>query len=436
MGVYAQTTLNSYIPLGVSVFEATLIAIQGSTVRKAGRALAGISLLGIVASTAVTAANPVLKLHPPDRQQLNFAALSAIVEEEAGVRLIADPSDEAGDDPLASLRDGSADLAILENTRPFREGVRTIIPLYNGVVHIAARSGISKEVFLNRERPPVVHIVGNSHTGALVADMLFDRAVSIPGVYRRWTSADVDEPDFIFYVGPIDPQNTSWFRPGFELISLARIDSAGAEFYTQGISYLVPQLEPSRIPARTYSLPGNEEGIDTLAVKMLLTARRDLDAETVYRLVATLVEQKARFAAVEPALFRWMRADNLTADFSFPLHRGARQYLERDEPGFLERYAELLNFFVYVIVLIVTGVLGLGRWRARRRKDRIDTFYVRVFELRRTVGLEDSDLVLQRLEEIEAEAFAGLIDERLAADDSFRIFTELADGLRRELKGY
>ncbi len=380
------------------------------------------------------AAKDVLRLHPPDTHQLDFPAVSRIVEEETGLRLEADPSNEQGDDPLASLFDGSADLAIVENTRPFQPGVRTVLPLYRSVLHFAARQGLKSSDFAEEKRLPRVQIVNESHTGRLVAELLFERAEVLPDTFEPWTVGNPGQPDFVLYLGPINPGNVSWVPEGFALISVSRFDAAGAEFYIDGISYLVPQLRPTRIPALTYRLPGNETGIDTLSVDMLLVAHQSTDASVIYALTQALLEQKARFAAADPALFRWLSSDFSDSDFAFPLHRGARQYLNRDEPGFLERYAEALNFIVYLSALSVTGLLGFGRWRARRRKDRIDSFYLRVLELRRESAFADPLEQLNKLEKIEEEAFAGLVAEKLSADDSFRIFTELAEGLRRELK--
>lgn len=393
-----------------------------------------VALILLWALSSVATSATVLRLHPPDNQQLNFAALSAIVEEETEIRLEPDASNVDGGDPIDSLLDGSAQLAIIENTRAFQAGLRSVLPLYQSVVHLAARQGLSIDEVRGSGRALKMHIVHNSHTARMVLDLLFERASDLPESYELWRPGDPGDPDMLLYVGPINPHNTSWFPEGFTLVPLSRFDPAGAEFYIDGISFLVPQLSSTRIPALTYSLPGNEVGIDALAVDMLLVAHKATDPSAIYQLTRVLLEQKPRFAAVEPALFRWMNGDFSAVDFTFPLHRGARNYIERDEPGFLERYAESLNFLVYLIVLLFTGAATFGRWRARRRKDRIDGFYLRVLDLRRNAGFDDPNRLLGELEKIEDEAFQGLIAERLAADDSFRIFTELAEGLRRELK--
>lgn len=391
-------------------------------------------LAGTLGFTACAQAERTLFLHPPNSTQLNFPALSRIVEQEAGLYLKADPSDDPGDDPLLSILDRSADLAIVENTRTFTDGVRTVLPLYEGVVHFSARKGFDPAEFRDADRQLRVEIVNNSHTAALMARLIAERSEELSGDFLRWREGDPGQPDLQFYVGPINPQNTDWFREGFALIPLGRMDAAGAEFYIDGIQFLVPQLRAARIPALTYNLPGNEAGIDALAVDMLLVAHAQLRDETVYDLTATLLEEKARFVAVEPALFRWLRSEFDEHELAFPLHRGARQYFERDEPGFLERYAETLNFLVYLTVLLLSGLLALGRWRARRRKDRIDGFYARVLDLRAHQGQRLPRELLEELEGVEREAFEALINERLAADDSFRIFTELVHGLRRDLE--
>jgi hypothetical protein len=390
-------------------------------------ALAALALLLVAAA----AHGADLRLYGAMHAELDVPEFSAIVEQETGVRIVrVDP----GGDPLQALADDAADLAIVENTRPFTAGLRTVLPLYRAVVHMAVRDNIDWEQWAATGHTPRIEFLGAAHTGELVAGLLFERARDTLGDYVPWRAEDGGEPDFIFYVGPLLPQKTSWFRPGFRLASMDRIDSAGAEFYSEGISYLHPQLSPAKIPALTYSLPGNEAGIDALAVDMLLLTRRDASAARIYRIVEVLLEQKARFAAAEPQLFRWLDERFDPSQLNFPLHQGTRDYLAREEPGFLERYAETFNFIVYVVALTVTGLVGLGRWRNRVRKDRIDRFYVRLLAVRRRIGKEPAEVLLEKVDALEGEAFDLLTGERLAADDSFRIFMELVAGLRRELR--
>ena len=63
----------------------------------------------------------------------------------------------------------------------------------------------------------------------------------------------------------------------------------------------------------------------------------------------------------------------------------------------------------------------------------MDTFYTRVMAIRDRRGQEGAHHLLAELELLEREAFEWLIAEKLAADESFRIFTDLAGRLRDDL---
>ena len=64
----------------------------------------------------------------------------------------------------------------------------------------------------------------------------------------------------------------------------------------------------------------------------------------------------------------------------------------------------------------------------------LDTFYERVLAIRERAASEPVDALLEELGALEKEAFGLLIAERLAADESFRIFTELLGQVRSELR--
>ncbi len=100
----------------------------------------------------------------------------------------------------------------------------------------------------------------------------------------------------------------------------------------------------------------------------------------------------------------------------------------------MERYAETINLLVYMAFLLITGFIAFGRWRNHQKKDRIDVFYQRVFEIRDRIGQQSAEQLLAELDALEREAFDSLIREKLLADESFRIFTELLGRLRYDLQ--
>ena len=79
----------------------------------------------------------------------------------------------------------------------------------------------------------------------------------------------------------------------------------------------------------------------------------------------------------------------------------------------------------YLLFALLTGVFGLARLHSHRKKDRIDEFYSKIMAIRMRAMNEPHEPLLLELHQLELEAFDSLISEKLAADESFRIFIEL-----------
>ena len=279
-----------------------------------------------------------------------------------------------------------------------------------------------------------IHVANNSHAGHTFLELAARRQGLTADDYILSPALVPGEADLIIYFGPIVAGKPSWYQPGYRLVSLDHELKSNRHFFQEGINFVVPQLDPIVIPAFTYQLPGNEDPLHTLAVDTLLVTRKGVPEKLIYEMARTLIEQKSRFTAIAPGLFSGVSESFDPMELNFPLHRGTRRYLQRDEPGLLERYAETINMLVYLVFLILTSLIAFARWRAHRKKDRIDTFYTRVFSIRERAEGEDLKQLRQELDALEKEAFESLIAEKLAADESFRIFTELLSNARSTLE--
>ena len=82
--------------------------------------------------------------------------------------------------------------------------------------------------------------------------------------------------------------------------------------------------------------------------------------------------------------------------------------------------------------------VALVRLRQRVKKNRIDEYYARVLRIRaetlQHAGGRDWDAAIERIRDVDSEAFDELIDERLLADDSFRIFLTLSSETLHEFE--
>lgn len=390
-------------------------------------------LLLAVALTACSDARAPLRLHTLAYQQLDVAPLRTAIDSKDFD--ISPVEIDPGMPPLQALTGNIADLTTVENSTPFEPGVRTVIPLYQSVLHLLVRDDISLEKLRDSGDEIDIHVVNDSHSGRTFIELVAARARVLAGKVHLVNRLVPGEPEAIVYFGPINPNSTPWYQPGYHLVSLADAGPTAAAFLREGVSLLVPQMQASTIPALTYGLPGNERSLQTLEVSTLLVARKQAPASQIYELTRTLVEQRARFAALEPDIFSWVSERFDRERLNFPLHEGARRYLERDKPGPLERYAETINLLVYLGILAVTSVAGFVRWRSQRKKDRMDTFYSALLTVRERAYHEPAEDLLEELRALELRAYRLLIEEKLAANESFRIFTGLLAEVRAELQG-
>lgn len=373
-----------------------------------------------------------LRMLPPVDANFDPSSLQIIFSEHSNAR-VALAEGARGMSPLEALTSNMADISVVENSATFVSGVRVILPVYESVLHVLIKEGVTRPNAGQSLKGASFYIANNSEAGHNFVDLLTRRQGLGQDDFRKSLQFEPGVTDVIVYFGPVDTENTAWYKPGYAFSSLNGRFNPQRKFYEEGVGYIAPKMHPKIIPALTYQIPGNEQPVLTVAVEALLVTRRDIPESVIFGITKTLLEQKPRFTAVAPSLF-----DGLTESFdqyslSFPLHSGARRYLERDEPGLLERYAETINLLVYLVFIVMTGFLGFARWRARRKKDRIDTFYVRVLAIEGRVQLDNHDLLRGELADLESEAFDSLIKEKLAADESFRIFTDLMARTRRQL---
>ena len=162
-----------------------------------------------------------------------------------------------------------------------------------------------------------------------------------------------------------------------------------------------------------------------MAVDKLLVANESLPVAVVYDLADELARLQPALRALSPSAFQTL--DNDDASYTFRLHPGARDYLQRDEPGLFERYSGIAEVLVTALIGAVSGTFAVLQIYNRRRKNRIDRFYVAVMAIRnREVHTEQQRAAaMDELHALEEQAFAMLVKEELAADESFRIFTDL-----------
>ena len=90
-----------------------------------------------------------------------------------------------------------------------------------------------------------------------------------------------------------------------------------------------------------------------------------------------------------------------------------------------------------MLIDVFSAIFGGVRIYRMRRKNRIDTFYYAVMTIKKSVddslSQEGRREKAKEVRALQATAFEMLVDEKLAADESFLIFITLSNDVLRQL---
>jgi hypothetical protein len=242
-------------------------------------------------------------------------------------------------------------------------------------------------------------------------------------------------PDVVIIFSPISPQRVAEY-PDYLLTSIGTPQDIGSGGLIDAAVLLNPHFRPFVIPAGTYG-EATPEPVATIAVDKILVARRDLDSTVVYDLINEILRLRPALAASRPGLFQQLSADFDTSRSTYIVHSGAQAYLQRSAPSVYERYSGVAEVIVTALVALVSALYAGARIFKMRRKNRIDRYYAAMLDIRNS--LRDSkdpaehQQAIRKVRELQNEAYGLLVDEKLAADESFRIFITLSDNLLRQL---
>jgi TRAP-type uncharacterized transport system substrate-binding protein len=353
-------------------------------------------------------------------------------ESTISVALTGSPvSDEAALDALIA---GDADIALVSNNMPFRSGITTVMPLYPTVLHIGYREGRDTSSGVELLRGAKVFAGAPGSASRLMFETVLSR-LELTAEDFSYLEIGEQAPDVFVVFAPISPERIDEF-PGFRLLSLGSPDDIGHGSAVDATTLLNPQLEPFVIPVGTYG-DATPAPVLTVSVDMLLVARSDLDAAVVYDFVHELLRLRPALAALRPGLFRMVSDDVDSSNSTFILHKGLLAYTERDAPTVYERYSGIAEVAVTVLIALISAMFAGVRIFHMRRKNRIDVFYTETMAIRESIsGSATSDeraTAIQKIRELQTKAFEMLVDEKLSADESFRIFVSLSNDVLHEL---
>jgi hypothetical protein len=406
------------------------------------------SRLFVLVLIVMAVATYVLTAEPPTRT-LRLVRPALELEERIGQRLVSLIHDHERvnivlvDRPspdmtaVDAVKAGHADLALAANIEAYQEDINVVLPLYARVLHIVTRLDPVPEslddLLQNRQ-------IYAGPAASLSYRVMRDIVDDLGDHGSSFVMVDDPKrmPDVAVVFAPIDRQAiiSDARLDGLRLFSFGEPADLGKGSGVDSAVLLNPRLKPFVIPAGTYN-ELTPAPVLTLAVDNLLVAHRDLPQTVVYDLLGEIVRVRTALFSERPELFQPLDKSVVDANFAFSMHPGAMAYLLQDEPTYIERYSGVAEVLVTLLIGLVSGGWALLNIFRIRRKNRIDAFYLDVIKTRDSVPAgatpAQKSAAIAEIRELQNRAFELLVDERLAADESFRIFIELTNNSIAEL---
>jgi TRAP-type uncharacterized transport system substrate-binding protein len=370
------------------------------------------------------------------------AELVEVFENNSRHRIELVPLPDRFETALDALEEGYADLALVSNAQPHRESITTVMPFYPTVLHIIHLKDRPADSAENLLRGATVNAgpIGSASRQLLtvIINSLDIEASDVTFIDKPETLPDVH----VVYV-PISPERLrgvlqqEGVKGKYMFLSFGSPQEVGTGGEMDRALLLNPRVSPFVIPVGTYGdLP--EEPVLTLAVDKLLVARPGVDSAEIYDLISEIRRLQPALAATRPYLFQELSAEFDASGSTFVLHPGAQAFTQRDEPTFYERYSGVAEVLVTLVIGLVSGSYAVIQIYNRRRKNRIDGFYTDVMAIRDSINdrstANERAAAVERVRELQNRAFDMLIREKLAADESFRIFVTLSNDIIAQLK--
>jgi uncharacterized protein len=173
-----------------------------------------------------------------------------------------------------------------------------------------------------------------------------------------------------------------------------------------------PYLRPIIIPKGIYSgnPPIPAQDLPSGSVQAILLTLESVNPEIIYEITRTLYDFRYELAAINP------RAAVASSEISgaalgLPLHLGASNYYNKNEPNFLQANAEPMGFLLSISLLLGSSLWQLRSRFSKRQKNRADAYNLKVLEL---VEQVNQCLNAQELDHIRQQLF--VIFQRVVQD--------------------
>ena len=407
-------------------------------------------LMGLVACTQQPKELRIATGKPGTVYNSVGSSMARMLAEELKLPVTLETSDRTG--TIANcklLLSGEVDFALIQDDTPLdscavpgaqrkETGLRTVIPVFPEIFFVFHHPSVQGATLRELVKGRRVGLDQRNSSDARFALRLFDEfgidSADFTAVYLPHNRLQVSDslPIVCMLTAYTDPKvREQLLGRRAAIFSLDDPALAGKGSAADGFCMKYVHAHTFTLPRFTYG-DYPRQPVLTVAVDAILATRADVDPHLVHEVTRLLIEEEPRLAN-ENILFQFMNEKFDYHTLDFPLHEGALKFFRRDEPSFLERFAEVIALGISAMLLLYGAAGALLRWLRLRKKNRVDTYYDRALQIElassKFTAAAEYDNAIAQLHALRYAAFEELAAERLLANESFLIFTQLVQSL-------
>lgn len=344
---------------------------------------------------------------------------------------------------VSLLNKGEVDLALIRSNTPVASDTRMIANIFAEYFQLVVAAdtsvyGVNDITQIKLMIPPF------GTDGFLAFWSLVDHYdLDIKAGY--WQAKPFDEAKEAFLRGDVDGIFTlsSIRDPGLLLLV------EDAELKRKALRYIPinqaramalkrPFLGDGLIPQGSFGGQGPlpKQDLKTVSVERVLVTKQNADAGAVRALTEVLFENRLDLTIRKP-LSHAIRTPDIDGGLSIPLHEGAAQFYNRDEPSFIQENAEPLALGVTLIAMMISGLFALRARFNARQKNRADVYNYQLLDM---ISRAREATNVQQLTDIKTE-LTGILETIVVAldtdeitDEGFQSFALICEQVQSSLR--
>ncbi|GEM_PF-5208041 len=342
---------------------------------------------------------------------------------------------------ITGLVEDQYDLTTVDNTIDYhgsKKNLRTVIPFFHEVLVVLSKMNLSQQEIdsLIRSGDYVVltkEVDELDFFRRLIPNFTGDSTINYKLEKHFDLQKDLEENHVLLFFSALENYELGriLFNEEAYIYSLDHAETRGQGSFIEGFCQSYKKTTPYILSRYSFGVT-LKEPVFTLAVHELLISKSDLASQVIYDLIET-IHQHHVVPIFESSNSYTFQVNHQDINLSFPFHTGTIDYINRDQPSFIERYSEFMGFILSVMIVLFGFGASLKATMNQKKKDRMDEYYHELLELKEQVQELPSDVLRQKLGDMQKVVFDLLIKEKLSANNEFVIFMMLWDELYDEM---